>query len=475
MDAKWIKTRQTKFAAYVTVYILVTLAVLTVLNILANRYDKSYDSTKNKQFSLSDQTIKIVKGLKLDVTATYFGTEDSFRTGRDLLDRYSSLSPKFHVKYIAPDKKPQLAKSSGYRSDSPVIVDSGARREGAKSVTEEEVTGALIRSLKTAERNVCFVSGAGEHSIDDSDRNGFSVLKQLLERDNYKSRAVTLKPAAADASKPMAIGQAEPAGAVEVPKDCSVLVVGGPQEAYPPPVATAIKGYVENGGRAMVMLDNVIRIGRSDAAAPNTDLENVLTDWGVTVDKDLVLDRSGIGQLFEFGPEIPVIMQYESHQITAPLTRVMSAFPLVRSLEIKSTGKATVDKLVQTTEDSMAITEIGPGGAVDPKKSKPGPLTLAAAGTLSGAAKGRFVVVGTSEWAVNAFAGTRQLGNRDLFLNSINWLSSDEDLISIRPKMPEDQAFNITTPRLNTLFWMSIVIFPFGVVGFGLATWWKRR
>ena len=104
MDAKWIKTRQTKFAAYVTVYILVTLAVLTVLNILANRYDKSYDSTKNKQFSLSDQTIKIVKGLKLDVTATYFGSEDSFRTGRDLLDRYSSLSPKFHVKYLAPDR-----------------------------------------------------------------------------------------------------------------------------------------------------------------------------------------------------------------------------------------------------------------------------------------------------------------------------------------------------------------------------------
>jgi ABC-type uncharacterized transport system involved in gliding motility auxiliary subunit len=475
MDAKWIKTRQTKFAAYVTVYILVTLAVLTVLNILANRYDKAYDSTKNKQFSLSDQTIKIVKGLKQDVTLTYFGSEDSFRTGRDLLDRYSDLSPKLHVKYIAPDKKPQLAKAAGYRSDSPVIVDSGLRREGAKSVTEEEITGALIRSLKTAERNVCFVSGAGEHSLDDTDRNGFSVLKQLLERDNYQSRAVTLKPAAPDATKPMAIGQAAPAGAVEVPKDCSVLVVGGPQEAYPPPVADAIKSYVENGGRAMIMLDNVLRIGRSEAAAPNTDLENVLTDWGVTVNKDLVLDGSGIGQLFGFGPEIPVIMQYESHAITQPLTRVMTAFELTRSLDIRSGGKATVDKLVQTSEDSLAVTEIGPGGTVDPKKAKKGPFTLAAAGTYSGANKGRFVVVGTSIWATNAFAGTRQLGNRDLFLNSINWLSSDEDLISIRPKMPEDQAFNITAPRLNTLFWLSIVIFPLGVVGFGLATWWKRR
>jgi ABC-type uncharacterized transport system involved in gliding motility auxiliary subunit len=475
MAAKWIKTRQTKFAAFSGIYIVVTLAVLVVLNVLANRYDKFFDFTKNKQFSLSEQTIKIVKGLKQDITLTYFGHEDSFRSSRDLLDRYSDLSPRVHVRYMDPDKKPQPARAAGYRSDSPVMVDSGARREGAKSVTEEEVTGALIRSLKTAERNVCFVSGAGEHSIDDSDRSGFSFLKQLLEHDNYKSRAVTLKPAAPDASKPMAIGQAAPAAPVEVPKDCTVLVVGGPQESYPPTVAGAIRNYVENGGSAVIMLDNVVRLGRQEPAAENPDLTNVLAGWGVTVDKDLVLDGSGIGQLFGFGPEIPVVMQYENHQITQPLTRVMTAFALARSLDIKSTGKATVDKLVQTGDESLAITEIGPGGSVDPKKAKHGPFTLAAAGTLTGASKGRFVVVGTSEWATNQFAGTRQLGNRDLFVNSVNWLSSDVDLISIRPKEPEDQTFNITTSRLATLFWLTWFVFPLGVVGFGLATWWKRR
>jgi hypothetical protein len=466
--------RRGEYTFYAVGYVIAVLGVIVCANLLANRYDKSYDSTKNKQFSLSEQTIKLVKGLKQDVNFTYFGSEDSFRTGRDLLDRYSDLSPRLHVRYIAPDKKPQLAKAAGYRPDSPLMVDSGARREGAKSVTEEEVTGALIRSLKTAERNVCFVSGAGEHSIDDTDRNGFSFLKQLLERDNYKSRAVTLKPAAPDSAAPMAIGQAVAAGAVEVPKDCSVIVVGGPQESYPPPVADAIGKYVENGGSAVVMLDNVLRLGRQEPAAENPDLANVLAGWGVTVDKDLVLDGSGIGQLFGFGPEIPVVMQYESHQITQPLTRVMTAFELARSLDIKP-GKASIDKLVQTSDDSLAVTEIGPGGTVDPKKARRGPFTLAAAGTLSGSSKGRFVVVGTSIWATNAFVGTRQLGNRDLFLNSVNWLSSDVDLISIRPKMPQDQQFNITTQRLGTLFWLTWFVFPLGVVGFGLATWWKRR
>jgi len=479
MDAKWIKTRQTKFAAYATVYILVTLAVLTVVNVLANRYDKSYDFTKNKRFSLSDQTIRIVQGLKKDVNVTYFGREDTFRAGRDLLDRYSDLSPKLHVKYLDPDRKPQPAKAAGYRgADAPVMVDSGARREGAKSLTEEEVTGALIRSLKSSERNVCFVTGFGEHSIDDTDRGGFNDLKLLLERDNYQSRAVALKPAAPEAGKPMAIGEAAPAGPVEVPKSCTVLVVGGPQEAYPPPVADAIKTYVENGGRAMIMLDNVVRLGRGDAAAPNTDLENVLAGWGVTVNKDLVLDFSGLGRMFGLNPEIPIVTQYESHKITQPLSGVMTVFPLVRSLDVKAGGKATVDKLIQANDDSLAITsasDIRPDGTLDEKKARKGPFTLAAAGTVSGAAKGRFVVAGTSEFAINSFAGSRQVANRDLFVNSINWLSSDEDLISIRPKMAEDQAFNITSQKLSALFYLSVLVFPLGVVGFGLATWWKRR
>jgi len=481
MAAKWLKARQTRYGAYVAVYTLVIIAILVAVNFLANRYDQSYDSTKNKMFSLSDQTIKLVKDLKANIRMVYFGDTSSFPNARDLLDRYSSLSPRLSVQYVDPNKKPSLAKAAGFRPDSPVVVENGARHEGAKSLTEEEVTGALIRALKSGERNVCFMSGAGEHSIDDQDREGFSVLKALLERDNYKSRAVSLKPAApadagkADATKKVEIGQAAPSVPVEVPKDCTVLVAGGPTEDYPAPVVTAIKNYVEDGGRAFFMFDNVLRIGRSEPAAANDELAKVLAGWGVTVNKDLVLDLSGLGQIFSFGPEVPVVLQYESHPITQPLTRIPTAFPLTRSLDVKSEGKATVSKLVATTEDSLATSEIGPGGAVDPKKGKKGPLTLMAAGSISGTKTGRFVVSGTSLWAVNSFAGSRQLGNRDLFVNSINWLSSDEDLISIRPKTPEDQALNVNGQRMTMLFWLSIVIFPLTVVAFGLATWWKRR
>ena len=133
MNSKWLKARQTKYWTYAGTYIVVILAVLAAVNFLANRYDKSYDSTANKQFSLSDQTLKVVKGLKRDLHATYFGETGSFPNARDLLERYAALSPKFHVTYVDPEKRPAIAKAAGYRADSPVLIDSGVRKEPAKS------------------------------------------------------------------------------------------------------------------------------------------------------------------------------------------------------------------------------------------------------------------------------------------------------------------------------------------------------
>ena len=474
MAAKFLSSRQTKYTAYAGTYILVILAVLGAINFLANRYDKSYDSTSNKQFSLSDQTVNVVKKLDHDVKITYFDETTRFPQAKDLLDRYSALSPNLHLDFIDPVKKPQQAKSAGYRRDLSILVENGAKKEEAKSLTEEEVTGAIIRSMKTGERNVCFVSAANEHSITDEAATGYSVMKQLLERDNYKTREINFKAAAPEPGKPLAIGQTPAAAAVAVPKDCLAVVVGGPQLDYPQPIVAALKNYVEGGGHALFMLDNVLRIGRGEPTAENKALVDVLSSWGIAPQKDLVLDLSGIGNMFGAGPEIPIILQYEPSPITRPLARVPTAFPVPRSLDVKSGAKTTAEKLFSTTEDSIAVTEVSANGAIDPKKGKKGPFTLGASGTYQGT-NGRFVVVGTSQWAENRAMGSRTLGNRDLFMNMINWLTADEDLISIRPKSTEDRPLTMTAQKLNLVFWLSVVIFPLAVVGFGMATWWKRR
>src|SRR5512136_3496542 len=214
MKFGWVKARQTKFTAYLAAYLLVVLAILTAANWLANRHNFSYDSTATKRFSLSDQTIKVVKGLKQDAKISYYDRTSQFTAARDLLDRYDNLSPKLSIAYVDPDKKPQAAKADGVRTYGTIFVQANNKKEEAKSLTEEEVTGALIRALKGGQRTACAVSGSGEHSLDDTERTSYSSLKELLERNNYKTQTISLL------EKP------------EVPKECTILIVGGPRFDY---------------------------------------------------------------------------------------------------------------------------------------------------------------------------------------------------------------------------------------------------
>src|SRR6266550_4896274 len=258
MQSGWMKTRQTKYTLYVTIYLLVIVGILGAANWLASRHNKSIDSTSNKKFSLSDQTVKVVKGLTRDVTITDYDKTSNFTTARDLLDRYSNLSSKLKVAFVDPDKKPQIVKAAGVRSYGQIMVDSGTKKEEAKSLTEEEITGALIRSLKSGERNVCFVTGSGEHSLDDTGRSGYSNAKEALEKANYKTRTISLLGGAGPVNpeaKIKPLGEAAPSGAKpEVPADCTILIVAGPRFQYMQPSVDAISTYVGNGGRALLML-----------------------------------------------------------------------------------------------------------------------------------------------------------------------------------------------------------------------------
>ena len=91
MASQWLKARQTKYGAYAAIYILVVIAIVVVANMLADRYNKSYDTTSNKRYSLSDQTKKIITGLKQDATITYFNQSTRFQEGKDVLDQYANL------------------------------------------------------------------------------------------------------------------------------------------------------------------------------------------------------------------------------------------------------------------------------------------------------------------------------------------------------------------------------------------------
>ncbi|MGA3211937.1 MAG: GldG family protein [Terriglobales bacterium] len=457
-NTQLLKARQTRYAAYATVYILIVAAAVVVANVLADRFNKTYDGTANKRYTLSEQTAKIVKGLPQDATIDYFDQATRFGHAKETLDQYTALSRRLHVNYIDPDKDPQAAREAGVRNYGTAIVRMGAKKEEAKSMTEEGITGAFIRVLKNTTRTVCFVTGSGEHRIDDSDKSGYSQLKELLGKDEYESKSISLLEKA------------------EVPPDCTVVVVGGPTGDYLQEAVDAIGKYVEEGGRALFLLDPPLKIGRMDMA-DNEALAALLKGWGVTPEKDLILDLSPVNQLMGSGPQVALVAAYDSHPIVDELRGTATGFPLSRSLEITKAEKTSVQKLFSTSTSSLATTNLS-SPAVNPNDpgNKKGPLLLAVAGTYQTGkekSEGRFVVVGSSLWAANSFLGFN--GNRDLALNIMNWLSSDEDLISIRPKDKDDRRINLTNIQFQWVRLVSQFVLPLIVVFAGVGVWWRRR
>jgi ABC-type uncharacterized transport system involved in gliding motility auxiliary subunit len=453
-----LKARQTKYVAYATLYIAVVLAAITVANILGDRYNKTYDSTANKRYSLSEQTKKIVKGLKEPATVYYYDRPTGFSRAKDTLEQYSNLSHKVHVEYVDLEKNPLAAREAGVKSLGTAIVQVGARKEEANGLTEEGITGAFIRDLKSNTRTVCFVTGSGEHQIEETGGDGYSRFKDLLGKDGYEAKSINLLMKS------------------EVPSDCTVAVVAGPKSDYQQPEVDAIKKYIEDGGRAMFLLNPPLKMGRTEIA-DNEALSKLLDSWGVTPDKDLILDLNPIGQLAGLGYQDALVTRYESHEIVNPMKGTATAFPYSRSLEIKNGDKTTVSKLFESSNTSLATEKLDtPRINADDPKNKKGPLTLAAAGSYSTGkenTQGRFVVVGSSDWVANGFIPFN--GNRDLAMNAINWLASDEELISIRPKDRDDRRITMTRAQLNWVGITSLGLLPLAVVIAGVTVWWRRR
>jgi ABC-type uncharacterized transport system involved in gliding motility auxiliary subunit len=351
-----------------------------------------------------------------------------------------------------------LARAAGIRDFGSAVVQIGDKKETAKGLTEEGITGAFIRDLKGTTRTICFVTGSGEHAIDETERDGFSQFKDLLAKDEYQAKSIDLLQKA------------------EVPADCTTLVIAGPTHDYQQQEVDAIKNYVQNGGRAFFMLDPPVQFGRS-AIAANDALTGLLQSWGVTLDKNMILDLNPVGQLAGLGPQVALVTTYSSQPIVAQMRGSAVGFPLSRSLDIKNTDKTSVEKLFDSSSSSLATSNLSsPEVSVADPNNRKGPLTIAAAGTYNTGkqnSQGRFVVTGSSSWAANRFLGFN--GNGDLAVNAVNWLSSDEDLISIRPKQQEDRRITMTRAQLNLVRATSQFILPLMVVVTGTLVWWKRR
>jgi ABC-type uncharacterized transport system involved in gliding motility auxiliary subunit len=454
-----ISAKQARFAATATLYTIVVIAILIAANWLANRYNKTYDTTRNKRYTLSEQTKKIVRDLKTDATITYFDRPDGFKQAQGILDRYGNLSHKIHVQYVNPLKDPTLAMAYGVRTAGTAFVTVDKRREEARALTEEGITTAFLKDLKGV-RRVCFVHGSGERDLNDNEASGIAQLKTVLQHDNYEAQDITLLDKTA------------------VPSDCRVLVVAGPKSNYTPNEIEALRNYVQGGGSALFALDPPLAL-QHEQISDNKPLTDLLAGWGVTLDKDIVLEQNPEVLTADLGPVFPLVINYESHPITNDLKNHYTGFAITRSLQVKNGDKTTVQKLLSTTDSAVTTSHLDQSGInIKDPANQHGIFALGAAGTYNtgqAGKEGRFVVYGTSRLLDNSETGVHFQANRDLVLNTINWLASDEDLISIRPKEAEDQHLSMNQTQVRLFNYTDLIALPLLIIVAGVSILWKRR
>lgn len=474
-----LQSRSGRYGSMSAIGLMAFLGILVAVNYLASRQNKRWDLTANQVYSLSDQTVKILKDLDAPVTFTVFDRELALDGYRKQMEAYTYQSSKVSAEYIDPEKNPLRARAAEITALGTVLIQYKDRTERVSSMQEQAVANALVKAITGETRKVYFTQGHGEKDHVSTERTGYSAIAQALSTDNYGVEKVVL------------------AQTREVPADATVLVVAGPATDFLQPEIEAVERYLAKGGKLLALIDPP-----AGTSSTTPLLDGLLQSWGFALGMNIVVDASGIGQLLGTDASVPVVANYPPHPITENF-QLMTAFPLARSVvagDAATSGGRTPEVFAQTGAQSWAETDLAAitsgGGRVElneDRGDRPGPISLAAAVSApateapappppaEGAApaenkptpQSRVVVIGDSDFASNGILGVQ--GNRDFFQNTVNWLAQQEGLIAIRPREPEDRRITMTAEAQNMVFWLSIFGIPGFIFALGLLNWRGRR
>jgi ABC-type uncharacterized transport system involved in gliding motility auxiliary subunit len=463
--------RQARYGTLAATSVLVVLGILVAVNYIGARQNKRWDLTANKQFSLSDQSKNVIVKLDAPLQILVFDKESEFPRFQDKLKEYQYLSKQVTTDYIDVDKKPAAARQSQVTQYGTIVLNYKGRTERVTTDNEQDITNGIIKVVSGQQRKVYFTQGHGERDTGSSDRDGYNAIAAALGRENYSVDKLVL------------------AQQGDVPADASLVMVAGPKTDFFAPEIDALKKYLDKSGKLLLELDPPDK----PDSPPLANLIALAHDWGVQVGNDVVVDVSGMGRLIGTDASVPVAANYPPHPITQRFA-LLTAFPLARSASPVPSGVNghIAQTFVESSPRSWAETDIksllttGEVSLDESKGDKKGPVSIAAAVSAAATAPAapgqppdapkaetRVVVIGDSDFAANSGLGIQ--GNRDLFMNIVGWLSQQENLISIRPKEPDDRRITLTATQQTNITWLSLLIIPAAVFGTGVYTWWRRR
>lgn len=476
MPLKMLRSRFWTYGSNSIISILFFLGIIVFVALIAERHPWRVDLTETGVFTLSEQTRNILKGIDKAVNIKVFlatAAPDESKI-RDLLETFQYNSKNFTFEFIDPDRNPEVARRYEVKNYGTVVLEGYDKKQTIQTVDEESVTNALLKLTSQEAKKIYFLVGHGERGSGSAEKDGFATARTQLEKENYQVGELNLIQ--------------EPG---TVPQDAGVVIVAGPQKTLFDKEKASLKSYAEAGGKVLVLLDPFEDGG----------LKDFLKDYGVDLKEDIVVDES-VG-LFGGNYLMPVVMQYGSHRITDGF-RFATFYPEARSLFSKDPGRACVhlETLASTSQNAWSETnksllEQGEVG-FDEQQDTRGPVPLmvlvdldtqalkAPASDSQGGEKkedatakegagrrGYLLVVGDSDFASNTYFGLS--GNGDLFLNMVNFLAEQENLVTIERRQKEGRPLLLTQGQFWMIFWVVLVIMPLLVIAAGLAVYRVRR
>jgi ABC-type uncharacterized transport system involved in gliding motility auxiliary subunit len=333
----------------------------------------------------------------------------------------------------------------------------GSSKQPVATISETDLTGAMVRLMNPGSHMVYFLTGHGEYPITGGADQSYTELATALESKNYKVSTLNL----------LAV--------LQIPQDASVIVIDGPKKPLTDAETSMLDAYIKNGGSVIVMEDPIIDTQFGDSPDP---LANDLAQtYGIVLGNDVVVDAYGY-QAFQ-NAYFAVGYQYATHAITQKMSTMGTGFQSARSVSVDDSVGTDYSKtqLIATIDQSWGETDMA---SIQNKSVEfdqgadltgPVPLAVVASGTTNNA---RLVVFGDSDFATNAYY--RFYGNSDMIVNSIDWAAKEENLISLTPKTSVERT--LVQPKAYTMGLIllgSLVVLPGIVLAAGIGSWIARR
>ncbi|MFN5516519.1 MAG: GldG family protein [Cyanobacteriota bacterium] len=454
MNPAFGSRRSARVGANVTVTTLAALVVVAAINLLALRYAYTIDLTENQRFTLSPQTQTLVAQLEKPVKIWIFDSQPS-EGDRALLQNYQRLNGQLTYEFVDPDQNPALVQRFGVKAQGEVFAESGDKKQQVQTLinfqqreplSESKLTNTLEKLRRDRPLQAYFLQGHGEAPLSTA-KEGLSEAVGALENKGFKINPLNLVETRA------------------IPPETNVVIVAGPQRPLLPAEVQSLQTYSNQGGSVLLMVSPEV----------DTGLDSFLKPWGARLDPRIAVDLSGAGAVVGLGPAALLVNRYGEHPITQDFAQGLTILPLSRPVATTPVPNVQAVTLLEASEKMVAKRELTEDlAALDPKQDLQGPFDLAVALERSGSKPAKLVLIGNSLFASNEWFN-EQL-NGDLFLNSVQWLASDNrEPLSIRPKDPANRRLNLTPLQASLLGWLSWVIVPLGGLILAVSAWWRRR